>query len=135
MAGTDDIPATGDIPATEATDAVRAVFRAYLAGDREAAERLLADGFVFTSPRDDHIDRAAWFERCFPTAGRFTSYELLDVVDVGGGRVFARYEYGLGSGERYRNAEFLTVRDGRLTETEVFFGGRVPRPGGVAGTA
>lgn len=135
MAATPTPDGTPNMDATPATDAVRALFRAYLAGDRAAAERLLADGFTFTSPQDDHIDRAAWFERCFPTAGRFASYELLDVVDAGGGRVFARYEYRLGSGECYRNAEFLTVRDGRLTETEVFFGGRAPRPGGAADTA
>ena len=38
--------------------------------DRDAAESLIADDFLFTSPQDDHIDRAAFFERCFPTAGR-----------------------------------------------------------------
>jgi ketosteroid isomerase-like protein len=119
------MPHPGD---TRATEAVRASFRAYLAQDRDAAERLMADGFVFTSPQDDRIDRAAWFERCFPTADRFTSHELLDVVDAGGGRIFARYEYELTSGERYRNAELITVRDGRLVETEVFFGGRVRHP-------
>jgi ketosteroid isomerase-like protein len=30
------------------------------------------------------------------------------------------------TGERYRNTEFITVRDGQLTEVQVFFGGRVP---------
>jgi hypothetical protein len=33
-------------------------------------------------------------------------------------------EYELTTGERYRNAEFSTVRDGQITETQVFFGGR-----------
>ena len=35
------------------------------------------------------------------------------------------YEYELKTGERYRNTEFSTVRDGQLAETLVFFGGRV----------
>jgi hypothetical protein len=29
------------------------------------------------------------------------------------------------TGERYRNAELLTVRDGRIAEAQVFFGGKV----------
>jgi hypothetical protein len=39
--------------------------------------------------------------------------------------VFLLYEYELTTGERYRNIEFITVRNGRLVETQVFFGGRV----------
>ena len=39
--------------------------------------------------------------------------------------VFLLYEYQLTTGDRYRNAEYITVRDGRLVETQVFFGGRV----------
>jgi hypothetical protein len=35
------------------------------------------------------------------------------------------YEYQLKSGDRHRNTEFSTVRDGQLTETVVFFGGKV----------
>ena len=35
------------------------------------------------------------------------------------------YEYELATGERYRNIEFSTVRGGQLTETQVFFGGRL----------
>lgn len=52
------------------TDIVRASFNAYLAQDRETAERLLAEDFVFTSPQDDHISKAEFLERCFPTADR-----------------------------------------------------------------
>ncbi len=35
------------------------------------------------------------------------------------------YEYELKTGERHRNAEFITLRGGKLVETRVFFGGRV----------
>jgi ketosteroid isomerase-like protein len=106
-------------------DAARAAYQAYLAQDRAAMEALLAADFAFTSPQDDHIDRSAFLERCFPTADRFVAYELLHLLDAGEGRVLALYEYELASGERYRNAERLTVRDGQLIETEVFFGGQV----------
>jgi ketosteroid isomerase-like protein len=106
------------------TDVVRAVFDAYRAQDRDTIVRLLAEDYVFTSPQDDHIDKAAYLERCFPTADRFVSQELLEVVPAGDDGVFILYEYELDNGDRHRNAEHATVRDGRLVETQVFFGGR-----------
>ena len=107
------------------TDLVRTTFEAYLAQDAERAEGLLADDFVFTSPQDDHIDKAAFMDRCFPTAGRLVSQEILELVGTDSDGVFILYEYELRTGERHRNVEFMTVRDGKLVETQVFFGGRV----------
>jgi ketosteroid isomerase-like protein len=106
-------------------DTVRATFAAYLDQDHAAADRLLADDFTFTSPQDDHIDKATWFDRCFPTVNRLASYELLQVAPTDGDDVFALYEYKLQGGGRYRNTEVLTIRDGRIHEVQVFFGGRV----------
>jgi ketosteroid isomerase-like protein len=106
-------------------DAVRRLFASYVRGDRATAERLLGEEFVFTSPQDDHIDRATYFERCFPTSDRFSYQELKRVVATGED-VFVMYEYQLReTGERYRNAELLTVREGRIVEAQVFFGGKV----------
>jgi ketosteroid isomerase-like protein len=109
------------------TDIVRACFDAYLAQDRDTAERLIAQDFSFTSPQDDHIDKVAFLERCFPTANRLNSQEILELVSAGEDGVFILYEYELKTGERHRNAEFITVRNGLLVETQVFFGGRVQR--------
>ncbi|MFL6136324.1 MAG: nuclear transport factor 2 family protein [Frankiaceae bacterium] len=111
--------------ATAPVDVVRAAFRAYLGQDRAAIDRLLGEDYVFTSSQDDHIGKAGFLDRCFPTADRFAAHEILHLVDVGEGRVLVLYEYELTTGERYRNVERSTVRDGRLVETEVFFGGRV----------
>jgi ketosteroid isomerase-like protein len=107
------------------TDIVRAAFDAYLAQDRDAAERLLAEDLSFTSPQDDHIDKAAFLQRCFPTAGRLNSQEIVDLVSAGADGVFILYEYELKTGERHRNTEYITVRDGQIVEIQVFFGGRV----------
>jgi hypothetical protein len=82
---------------------VRAAFEAYLAQDLAAERALLAEHFRFTSPQDDHIDKAAFHERCFPTAARLVSQVVLDLVDAGGDGVFIRYEYELTTGERHRN--------------------------------
>jgi ketosteroid isomerase-like protein len=110
---------------TSRTEVVRAAFEAYNAQDRDAAENLMAEELTFTSPQDDHIDRAAYFGRCFPTADRLVSQEVLELVDAGDDGVFILYEYELKTGERHRNTEFITVRDGRIVEIQVFFGGRV----------
>lgn len=61
------------------TDIVRGAFEAYRAQDRDAAEPLYSPDFVFTSPQDDHIDREAFFERCFPTATRLRDQEILQL--------------------------------------------------------
>lgn len=109
------------------TDVVRRLFAAYLAQDEAAARELVDDELRFTSPQDDHIDKVAWFERCFPTAGRVRWQELREVTEVAPGLVFARYAYELRSGGTFRNMEAITVRGGRVVQVEVYFGGP-PRP-------
>ena len=106
-------------------DVVRASVEAYLALDRAAVEVLLAEDYVFTSPQDDHIGKADFLDRCFPTAGRLRSQQIVELVPAGEDAVFLLYEYVLANGERYRNTEYSTVRGGQLTETQVFFGGRM----------
>jgi ketosteroid isomerase-like protein len=107
-------------------DVVRALLASYLAQDRPAAERLIADDFVFTSPQDDHIDRATFFERCFPATTDLTTHQILEVVPTADDGVFLLYEYDSLQGDgRYRNTEFHTVRRGQVVEVQVFFGGRV----------
>ena len=110
---------------TPNTGVVRASFQAYRSQDRQAAERLLADDFTFTSPQDDHIGKSEFLQRCFPTAGRFKSQEIRELTAAGDDGVFLMYTCELTTGERYRNAELSTVRDGQIATTEVFFGGRV----------
>jgi len=105
------------------TEIVREMFRAFLAQDRPAAERLLGEDFVFTSPQDNHIGKAAYLARCFPTADRFAVFEIILVLPAGAGEVLVLYEYELTTGARYRNVELITVRGTTLAETQVVFGG------------
>jgi ketosteroid isomerase-like protein len=107
------------------TGIVRALFESYVSQDRDRAEGLIGDAFVFTSPQDDHIDRAAYFERCFPTVDRLRRHELLHVTPTDEDDVFVLYEYELTTGEVFRNTEVLTVREGQIVGVQVFFGGRV----------
>jgi ketosteroid isomerase-like protein len=97
-------------------------FEYYRAQDQPAAFSLYADDFTFSSPQDDRIDRAAFFEKCFPTAARMASQQLLRVTPADDELVFAYYEYTLTTGETYRNVEAITVRGGLIREVRVFFG-------------
>jgi ketosteroid isomerase-like protein len=106
------------------TDVVRAAFEAYVRQDRLRADALMAEDLVFTSPQDDHIDRDAYFDRCFPTADRVASQDIIELVSAGSDGVFLMYEYRLKTGERHRNTEFLRVRNEQIVEIQVFFGGR-----------
>ena len=54
-------------------------------------EDALAKDFRFSSPQDDRIDRNAYFERCWPNAGRIQSFDFEDVAESGD-HVFVRYE-------------------------------------------
>lgn len=104
----------------------RAMVRAFQEQDAELARSLLADGFTFTSPQDDHLDAERWMEICFPTAGHFSSHELTDLVESGEDVVLLRYEYVTGEGTRWANAERHVIRDGRISEVQVYFGGELP---------
>ncbi len=106
-------------------DIVRTCFESYVHQDRDRADGLIGDTFVFTSPQDDHIDRTAYFERCFPTMDRLRRHDLIHVTPADAEDVFVLYEYELTTGEVFRNADVLTVRGGQIVEAQVFFGGRV----------
>lgn len=113
---------------TDATDIVQQFMKAFAEQDRETAVELMADDFAFTSPQDDHLDKATWLERCFPTADHFDApAQTLQIIDVGD-VVLHRYEYTV-DGKRWRNVEALDVRDGRVRAVEVYFGGAVDRVG------
>jgi len=103
---------------------VLSLLEAFQQQDRLAAEALLDEDFEFTSPQDDHIDKATWLERCFPTADHFEGPSTtLQIAEVDG-IVLHRYEYRV-NGVRWRNVEASQVADGRVKTVEVYFGGAV----------
>jgi hypothetical protein len=106
---------------TPPREAVLRFMRAFHQQERDVAESMMTDDFVFTSPQDDHIDRSAWLERCFPSADHFDGpARTLQIIEVDG-IVLHRYEYDV-AGRTYRNMEATRVRDGLVCEVEVYFG-------------
>ena len=119
----------------EINDAIaiaRAAYEAYVVKDRAAIEKLIADDFHFTSPLDNRIDRATYFERCWPNSAWIKSFDYINLVPDGD-RVFVTYEGHSTKGNRFRNTEILTLRNGQIVDVEVYFGWSIPHkaePGG-----
>lgn len=118
---------------TSKREVIVAAFEHYRSRNLDAAWPLYSEDFRFTSPQDDHIDKAAFFERCFPTASRVTRHETIHLTSADAESSFVMYEYELGAdtespGAVHRNVELITVRGGQITEVQVFFGGRVTAP-------
>jgi ketosteroid isomerase-like protein len=110
----------------------RAAYEAYVAKNRAAIEKLIAADFHFTSPLDNRIDRATYFARCWPNSERIDGFNFINLVRDGD-RVFVTYEGHTRNGERFRNTEIVTVRDGQIVKFEVYFGWSIPhkaKPGG-----
>lgn len=109
----------------EPADIARRAYDAYQAREREVFESLLADDFRFSSPHDPDIDKAAYFERCWPNMEHMRSLTVDRVVEADG-EVFVRYEVERTTGERFHNVELLTVRDDRIARVEVYYGAESP---------
>jgi ketosteroid isomerase-like protein len=102
----------------------RELYLAFAAGDRAAVERLLGDDFAFSSPVDPALDRAGYFERCWPGAGQGQSFEFLRRL-ASGDEVIVTYEMRTPDGRRGRNTEILTFRGDTICRAEVYFGWEV----------
>ena len=102
-------------------ETVRECYRAYETGDRSALDRHLADDFVFSAPPDVGIDRATYFERCWPNAGMIESYEYERLFEAND-EVVVTYEAMKTDGRRIRNTEIFGFDGDRISRVEVYFG-------------
>ena len=107
--------------ATDRSELARAMYRAFAAADRAAVERILADEFTFSSPPDPSLDRAGYFERCWPGAGGVEAFDFVRLIEAGD-EVVVTYEATRTDGTRFRNTEVLTFAGDKLARAEVYFG-------------
>jgi ketosteroid isomerase-like protein len=99
----------------------RRFYEAFSAGDREFFEQHLADDLAFSSPPDPELDRAGFFERCWPGAGRGQEIEIVRLIESGN-EVVVTYELKRPDVSGGRNTEVLTFSDDQLKRIEVYFG-------------
>ncbi len=96
-------------------------YRAYESGDRSVVERLLTDDFVFSAPPDVGIDRATYFERCWPNSQEIAAYEFPRLVEAND-EVVVTYEATRTDGRRFRNTEIFGFDRDKISRVEVYFG-------------
>jgi hypothetical protein len=97
-------------------------YRAFSTGDRELIEELIGEEFTFHSPADEQgLDRAGYFERCWPGAGTLTEFDFVRLIE-NGDEVVVTYEATRADGSRFRNTEVLGYDGDKQVSAEVYFG-------------
>ena len=96
-------------------------YSAFAKGDRHFMEEHLADNFTFSAPPDPHLDRAGYFERCWPGAGKGGEIEFTRLIESGD-EVVITYEAKQPNGSKGVNTEILAFDGDKLRRAEVYFG-------------
>ena len=107
--------------ATHKAGIIRALFAAYLSNDRKAVEDSFTDDFRFTSPYDDEIDKATYFQRCWRVADWIEKQDL-ETIMVEGEAAFVTYRCVARDGKSFRNTEFFRFMGDRIGRIDVYFG-------------
>jgi ketosteroid isomerase-like protein len=109
------------MPHASKPEIIRAIFAAYLSNDRKVVEDALTDDFRFTSPYDDEIDKATYFERCWRNSDWIERNEL-ERIFVEGEAAYVTYTCTAKGGKRFRNTEFFTFNGDKVRRIDVYFG-------------
>jgi ketosteroid isomerase-like protein len=109
------------MPGRDRLQVARDCYGAYESGDPRALEEHLSDDFTFYSPADPGINRARYFERCWPNAARIDAFEFKRLEEVGD-EVFVTYECTRTDGGRFRNTEVMAFAGDKVRRVEVYFG-------------
>jgi ketosteroid isomerase-like protein len=105
------------------TELARRCYEAFAAGDRDTIEALFTDDLAFSSPPDPALDRAGYFERCWPNSGSPDSFSFERLQEIGDGQVLVTYVAQRPGAPPFRNTEVLTFDDDdRIRRIEVYFG-------------
>ena len=103
-------------------DIIHGLFDSYKTKDRERLDLLLADDFTFTSPYDDRIDKAMYFERCWPPGIEYIAAHTLERIVIEDDHAFVLYKAVTKDGKEFRNIELFTFDRSKIKSVEVYFG-------------
>jgi ketosteroid isomerase-like protein len=100
---------------------IRAWYAAWEQRDWNTMTQILADGFTFSSPLDDHINTNAVKQRCWPNAGQIKKVDVQQVIMNGDAVIVIANGYNT-DGKLFRNCDYFTMKDGKISAYECFFG-------------
>ncbi|TDX01519.1 nuclear transport factor 2 family protein [Dinghuibacter silviterrae] len=106
---------------------VKAWYTAWQIRDWNLMTKILADGFTFSSPLDDHININAVKERCWPNAGNIKSVDIRQLI-MNGDVVFVIANGYNTAGKFFRNCDYFVLKDGKISSYECFFGPGINYP-------
>ena len=110
---------------------IRAFFTAFEKKDWNSLQQILADGFTFSSPIDDHISIKAFKDRCWPNAYKIKKFDVDKVVINGDDAVIITNGWTT-TGKLFRNSDCFKLKDGKIIADECFFGPGVNYPNNSA---
>ena len=104
---------------------VRKYFKSWETKDWAPFEAILTDDFTFTSANDDdHISKAMFKTQCWDTQIDFIDRFDIEVVMAQGNAAFVKYLCRTKNGKAFRNVEYHTLRGGRISAIECYFGAK-----------
>src|SRR4051812_24931275 len=110
-----------DMTQPDKAEIIRGLFAAYLRNDRNAVADAFSADFRFTSPYDDRLDKATYFERCWRASGWIERQEIERIL-VQGDAAFVSYNCMAKGGRNFRNAELFLFAGDKIRRIDVFFG-------------
>jgi hypothetical protein len=115
---------------TEKAKAVKAYYAGFENKDWTITSGQMADGFTFTSPAgDDHLDIAAFKEKCWPTSKFTKKVTFLKMVE-NRDELFLLVQINTTDNKIVRNVDIFTFNSlGKIKSHECFFGTGEGYPG------
>ena len=106
---------------------VKNYYACYEKKDSNMLNALFAEGFVFNSPNDDHIDLKTYMQRCWPNAYNIKRFDIEKLV-VDGDDAYVTYNGWTTDGRLFRNTEYFKFKGGKIVENSCYFGPGVSFP-------
>jgi hypothetical protein len=113
-------------------EVVRNYYAAWEKKDWPRLDRLLADGFTFSSPLDDHISKSDYKAGCWDTQIAFIDRFDLKQVIATDNEAFVMYICHTANGKTFQNVEYFQLRGGNVKAVECYFGGKASFPSAVS---
>ena len=113
-------------------EVVQNYYAAWEKKDWPHLDRLLADGFTFSSPLDDHISKSDYKTGCWDTQIAFIDRFDLKQVIATDNEAFVMYICHTANGKTFQNVEYFQLRGGNVKAVECYFGGKASFPSAVS---
>ena len=106
---------------------IKDYYAAYEKKDWNMLNSLFAEGFIFNSPNDDHIDLNTYKERCWPNSANIKRFDIEKLI-IDGDDAFVTYNGWTNDGRLFRNTEYFKFKDGKIKENACYFGPGISFP-------